>query len=104
MSNKKYALETPDLRDTLVGMFGTRKHAYDRLRLNEVGMDMPTFYRIWRQARCSLVEFQTLTAMIELWWAGRPDTYHAYARYHAPFSEPQLNGWRRNLTSQEEQR
>ena len=100
MSNKKYSLDVGDLQASLIGIFGTRAHAYRCLRLEEVGLSMPAFYRIWREGKASLPEFQTLGSMLALWWDGVPDTYREFAEYVAPFTPEQIAGWRRNLTTQ----
>jgi len=99
MSNKKYSLDVSDLQENLIGIFGTRAHAYRCLRLEEVGMTMPVFYRIWREGKASLPEFQTLGSILALWWDDVPDTYRGFAKYTPPFTDDQLAGWRRNLRS-----
>ncbi len=100
MANKKYSIDVSDLQTSLAGIFGTRAFAYNRLCLEAVGMDMPSFYRIWRDGKASLPEYQTLSSMLDVWWDGIPETYRGFARYDSPFTAEQLEGWRRNLATQ----
>ena len=102
MANKKYNIDVDDLQGNLIGVFGTRAFAYNRLCLKEVGMTMPSFYRIWREGKASLPEYQTLSAMLAVWWNGIPETYRGFSQYVAPFTDEQLSGWRRNLNLTEQ--
>lgn len=102
MANIKYTVDAKNLQHLLVGIFGTRKHAYDTLRLEEVGLPMSAFYRIWRDGKSSLAEHQTLMDMLDVWWSFRPATLREFAEYSAPFTD-RIPKWAANLQAERNQ-
>jgi len=51
-------------------LFGTPRHAYDSLRLKDVPVSWPEFYRVWRTGSCSKPVRHAIVHLLACWFHG----------------------------------